>query len=135
MKRNCLLIAMATFLVAATVCLNVYADKDGKIQLPDAVKAAIDSIFPNASIEEVKMDEEGIDCYEVEIELGDVESELTITPEGTVIEEETEINTEDLPEAIKAQLAGAKIEEATQEVEYYVVTLTQLDQPQISYTN
>jgi len=62
---------------------------------------------------------------------------LTVAPNGTVLEVETEIPLEELPEPVKAALrraaGGARIEEVSKEVTQWVVTLKKLDKPEISY--
>ena len=137
MKRNYLVLTLVVLLVGVLACLNVYADKDEHIKIPDKVMAAVNSKFPQADIEEVEMDVEGISCYEIEVEKGDVEFTLTVTPDGTIIEQEQEIDIKDLPEAIrnyiKTALSGAEIEEAKKETEYYEIILKKLDKPKISY--
>lgn len=120
----------------ALASLNVFADSEHKIglrKLPEAVTAAIQSLFPEGKIEEAEKDSEGIMLYEVEVEQGDAEYELSIAPDGTLVEEEQEIDVDALPEAVKQAIAGAKVEEATMETTYYVVTLTKLETPKVSY--
>ena len=137
MKRNYLVLTLVVLLAGVLACLNVYADKHEHIKIPDKVMVAVKSLFPQAEIEEVEMDVEGISCYEIEVEKGDVEFTLTVTPDGTIIEQEQEIDIKDLPEAIrnyiKTALSGAEIEEAKKETEYYEIILKKLDKPKISY--
>lgn len=132
---------IAVVLFAAVVCLAVYAAeaaKDEQMKLPDAVTAAIKALYPQGEIEEVKQEtEDGVMVYEVEVEQGEKEVELTITPEGTVMEEEQEIEVKDLPAAAQQAVAGAKVKEVSKEVNYYTVKdkkLQKLASPELSYS-
>ncbi|MHC4624941.1 MAG: PepSY-like domain-containing protein [Planctomycetota bacterium] len=120
-------------------CVVTYADRDNHKQpcLPAAVKAALDALYPNAEIEEAEVEEEGLKVYEVELEHNGQEVELTIAPDGTVVEAEIEVPIQDLPETVARAIAqaaeGATIKEANKEVAYAVVKLVMLEQPQTSY--
>jgi len=114
------MLAGAVLLLAIMVLAPqaVYAKEEAaaKVELPDAVVAAVNAAFPNAKIEKVKLeDENGVKVYEVELEQGETEIEIEIAPDGTIIEIETEIKMADVPEAaakaIQAAAEGAKIEE------------------------
>jgi len=71
-------------LITAFVCLGVYADKKKarKVKLPAPVTAAVESAHPQSTIEKVKLEEEGLKLYEIELTQDDKEYELTITPLG-----------------------------------------------------
>ncbi|MCE5184926.1 MAG: hypothetical protein LLF76_02230 [Planctomycetaceae bacterium] len=132
---------MMTLLTAAVLCLNVYAveeSKDQDVTLPDAVTAAIKALYPQGEIEEAKQeDEDGLTVYEVEVEQGEIEVELTVTPDGQIIEEEQEIEVKDLPAAVQQALTGATVKEASKEITYYTVKDKQLEKlatPEIAYT-
>jgi hypothetical protein len=136
MRQKSFMFVTIIFLFGAFVCLNTYADKNNKgrkVNLPAPVKAAVESLFPQAEIEEVKLEKEGLKVYEVEVEQAGREYEITVAPDGTIIEKEEEIDVKNLPEAIKTALAGAEIEKAEREIEYYVITLTKLDNPRVTY--
>ena len=117
-------------LVVSLVILAFAADSDkhNKVSLPDAAKAAIDAKYPQAVIKRV---------YEVELEQSDQEVELTISPDGKIIEKESEVTMDDLPPAVKAAIAkaskGGQVKEIEQETTYYVVTLKKLETPLVTY--
>lgn len=140
MKRNCLALGVIALLISAVGCMSTQAGKHSLKKerscttLPAPVKTAIDNLYPQAQIEKVKWDKESVKVYEIEIEQDGQEYELTVTPDGTIIEKEEEIAIDSLPVAIKNQLSGAKIEEATQETTYWIVTLQKLDNPKVTYT-
>jgi len=125
--------------VVTVVIISVVADADKhkKVLLPDAAKAAINALYPQAVIEESKEDEEGLRVYEVEFEQNGREVELTITPDGRIIEKESEVAISDLPDAVKAAITkaskGGEVEEVKEEVTYYVVTLKKLETPKATY--
>jgi uncharacterized membrane protein YkoI len=126
-------------LVGVMVCAATYAGKckKKKICLPDAVKGAINALYPDAVIEEVKVEKEGPKVYEIELRLNGQEFEVTVAPDGTIIEIESEVAIDGLPDAVKAAIAkaieGAEIKKVEEEVTYWVVTLKKLETPQTTY--
>ena len=137
MNKKYLILAGLAGLMVAVVTLSVYAEKEHrskKMELPDAVTAAVQAQYPQGVIEEFEEDSEGIMLYEIEVEDGAAEYELSVAPDGTIVEQEEEIDFEGLPEAVKTAIEeGAEIGEVTKEVTYYVVTLKKLDTPKVSY--
>jgi len=123
--------------VAALLSVATYAERGDGVRLPAAVRKALRSLYPEATLEEAKLEMEGMRVYEVELEQGERDVALTVAPNGTVLEVETEIPLEELPEPVKAALrraaGGARIEEVSKEVTQWVVTLKKLDKPEISY--
>lgn len=86
----------------------------GKKTAPAAVQAAFDAKFP--TVQKAKWDlEEGE--WEAEFKMNGKEMSANFKADGTWLETETEINTADLPQAIKnllaSQFANYKIDEAT----------------------
>jgi len=130
-----LVLVVAVSVVILGVAAN--ADKCKDVLLPDAAKAAIDAMYPKAVIEESKEEKEGLRVYEVEFEQNGQEVELTISPDGKIIEKEAEVVMDDLPAAVKAAIAkaskGGQLKEIEQETTYYVVTLKKLDRPMVTY--
>lgn len=131
-QTGCILVVVVVVLGAWAV-----AGKHKEVSLPGPVKAAIEALYPQATIEESEMEKEGIAVYEVELEQGEKEVELTIAPDGTVMEKETEVAFSDVPAAVQAAIAkaaeGAEIDEVTEEVTYWVVTLKKVETPQTTY--
>ena len=87
-----------------------------KIKLPEAAAAAIKAAFPKAKIEKVEADSEGgLPMYEVELKQGKDEMEVEVSPDGVIVEIETEVQMKDLPKAaaaaIKKAAEGAEIKE------------------------
>jgi hypothetical protein len=124
--------------VAAMAVVVTYAEKGQEAALPTAVKAVLAEIYPNAVLAEAKAGE-GLTVYEVELEQAGGDIELTLAPDGTVLESETEISLDELDPVVKkaivdaAEAQGAKIEEVKKEVTEWVVTLKKLDVPESSY--
>lgn len=85
----------------------------------------------------MEIEKEGLRVYEVELEENEDEFDVTVAPDGTIVEIETEISLDDVPAAVKAAILaaadGAKVEEVSKEVTYAVVTLVKLKEPQTSY--
>jgi hypothetical protein len=101
-------------LVVVLAGVAALAGKDKCVSLPDAVKAAISAVYPEAEIEESQVEEE-----------------------GKIIEKETEVALSAVPAAVRAAIAkayeGGEIEEVTEEVTYWVVTLKRLEAPETTY--
>ncbi len=139
MKRKDLRLVYIAMVVSVIACVVTYAGKDEqkKCHLPPAAKAALDALYPNAEIEEVEVEKEGLKVYEVELEQNGQEVEVTLAADGTLMEVETEMTVQDLPEpvakAIEKAAEGATIKEVEKEVTYAVVKLVKLDEPQTSY--
>jgi hypothetical protein len=125
--------------ICLIACVITYAGKckQNKSCLPPAARAALDALYHNAEIEDTEVEKEGLKVYEVQLEQNDREVEVTLAPDGTLIEVETEIAFRGLPEpvakAIEKAAEGATIKEVSREVTYAVVKLVKLDQPQTSY--
>lgn len=125
--------------ICVIACVVTYAGKDehNKPCLPLAAKAALDALYPNAEIEEAEVEKEGLKVYEVELEQNGQEVEVVLAPDGTLVEVETEMTVQGLPElvakAIEKAAEGATIKEVNKEVTYAVVKLVKLVQPQTSY--
>lgn len=140
MKKT-LILAVAVVLFMAMSCLTAHAGeatKEKQVKLPDAVTAAIKALYPDGKIEEAKKEtEDGVMVYEVEVEQADTEVELTVTPDGTVIEEEQEITVTDLPAAAQQAVSGATVKEVSKEITYYSIKdkmLEKLAVPELSYS-
>lgn len=104
---------MAAFLAAGLFTTNLAA----KEKLPPKAAAAIKKAFPEGKIEEVEKEVEGDKVvYEVEVEVGDKEYDVTVTGAGEILEIEREIKVADLPKAVSAgvlkKYPGATIKEA-----------------------
>ncbi|MGD9874126.1 MAG: hypothetical protein AB7T27_07615, partial [Kiritimatiellia bacterium] len=89
-------------------------------KLSTAVRDAILAAFPDAEIEESKIEKEnGVELYEVEIEVADEEMEISVTADGQIVEIESEVSLKDVPGAVAAALqkeAGrGEIEEISKE--------------------
>jgi uncharacterized membrane protein YkoI len=86
-------------------------------RLPPVALAVLRAEFPAASVEEAeRTKEKGIALFEVELEQGDRDIKVKVTSEGAIVEVEREVDAEELPQAVKEQLAksapGKKIKEA-----------------------
>jgi hypothetical protein len=139
MKRKDLKLVCIAMVICVIACVVTHAGKDEhkKCRLAPAAKAALDALYPNAEIEEVEAEKEGLKVYEVEFEQNGREVEATLAADGTLVEVETEMTVEDLPgpvaKAIEKAAEGATIKEVEKEVTYAVVKLVKLDEPQTSY--
>jgi len=137
MKRQHSKLVIIALLIGVVACVIAYGDKDDTALLPDAVIAAINKLYPQSAIEEVETEKEWIKVYEIELKQNNNEFEITVAPDGTIIETESEVTLADLPDAVKTAIAeaggSAEVKELCQEITYAVVKLVALDQPQITY--
>ena len=94
-------VCMAMALVWQAASVSAKEEKVPLDKLPAAVKDAIKARFPGAKLgeanKETKKDET---VYEVELKQKDQEYEVSITPEGKIIQVEREIDIQELPQAV-----------------------------------
>jgi len=137
MKRKHWELFCIMVVLVAVVCVVTYANKEKKCPLPDAVKAAISSLYPQAKIEEVKVEKEELKLYEVELDQNGVELKVTLSPDGMLVEVETEVATKDLPDVVAAAITkaagGAEVKKVEKEIAHAVVKLVKLDKPETTY--
>ncbi|MFH1370277.1 MAG: PepSY-like domain-containing protein [Planctomycetota bacterium] len=139
MKTKHFKVIVIMIIVVAMGCVLTYAEKskDKKVSLPAAVTDAISSMHPGAVVKEANLEEEETKVYEVVIEQNGQEIELTIAPDGTVVEVTTEVAVKDLPPAVARAITdasgGARIEKVENEVTYAVVKIVKLDTPSAGY--
>ena len=111
---------------------------------PVLSSAAVDSLeaaFPAATIGAAEAEkEDGLDLFEAELPQDGKEIEVLVSPDGVIVEVETEVAMKDLPkaaaDAIAKAAAGAKVEEIEREETRAVVRdgkLVKLAQPKITY--
>jgi len=133
-KKNVIVSSVIVMAVLA-VCAAVYAEQEGGVVLPEAVKAAIKALYPAGEIEEAKIEKEGLKLYEVEVDANGVEAEITADAEGTIAEVTTKEKIESLPAAVAQTVTaqGGKAIEAEKEVTYAQVKLVKLNAPVTKY--
>jgi len=77
--------------------------------VPKPVLAAVQAKYPNAKLEHfAKEVEDGKTLYEVVLDVGSAHTEVSVSPEGKIVSEETTISVKDLPEAVRNGLAGSR---------------------------
>jgi hypothetical protein len=132
---------------AATLSADEGCRKEkAKVELPEAAAKAIKAAFPDATIDEVEIDnEDGMKLFEVELKQGKAEIEVSVAPDGTIVEIETEVALKDVPAAAAAVISkaaeGAQIKEIAKEETRAevkkdangVTTLVKLEKPKIAF--
>ena len=118
--------------------------QEEKVALDKLPKAVVDSVkkrFPDAKmVSAEKETEKGKTVYEVAIKNKDQSIEVTLTPEGEIVEIEKQISAKDLPEKVVKALEGKypkakyemieeviKVEKGSEKLAYYEVLLTTAD--------
>ena len=128
--------------LVAMTCLLLLGLMGGcATNLPPAAADAVKAAFPQARIGEVELDkEDGLNLYEVELRGNGQETEVAVSPDGVIVEVESEVSMKDLPKAVADAIAkaaaGAKIEKIEREETRAVVRagkLVKLDQPEVTY--
>jgi hypothetical protein len=107
---------MKKILIMLVICLGakqVDAQKVKETEVPAAVKKTFTSHY--ATVKEAKWEKEGSN-YEAEFDLNKVETSVLIDASGNLMETETEIVVNELPQPVSAyvtkNLSGQKIKEA-----------------------
>ncbi len=100
--------------------------------------AAIEAAFPGGEVDEVEAEYEGgVKLYEVELELDGRELEITVSPDGIIVEVETELAEGDVPELVAATIArvagGATAVEVEREETRTDAKLAKLQKPRVIY--
>jgi len=126
-RTRWLLVGAAVMVLALMGAATLSADEGckkeeakAKVELPEAAANAIKKAFPNATIDEVEIDNEnGMKLFEVELKQGEAEIEVSVAPDGTIVEIETEVALNDVPEKARAVISkaaeGAQIKEIAKE--------------------
>jgi uncharacterized membrane protein YkoI len=130
-----------TGLLGATLLLSLGLAAGCAPSLPPAAADAVKAAFPQARIVEVEQEkEDGVTVYEVELRQDGKEVEITVSPDGVIVEVETQIPEAELPKAVAQTIAkvagGAKVEEIEREETRAVVRdgkVVKLDEPRITY--
>jgi len=134
-RRNWIVIGLciAAAIMLSTAAFGEKGEKKGS--LPAAAEAAVKALFPKATVDESKMDQESVKMYEVGIKDGNTESDVTVSEDGIISEVTTEEAVDTLPAAvaqtIKAQ--NGEVKEVEKEVKYAQLKVVKLDAPVTSY--
>jgi hypothetical protein len=134
-RKNGILIGCVVA-VAALVCAVTYAEKsETKDALPSAVQSAVKALFSNAVIESSKKEEASICAYEVELKDNGKAASVNVGEDGTVIEVETTVDMNALPDAVKKTLKAqdVKVPTVDKAVTYFELKLVKLDAPVTTY--
>jgi len=133
-RKNWILIGCVVA-VAAMVCAVTYAEKTEKCSLPTAVESAVKALFSKAVIETSKKEEESICTYEVELKDNGKAVSVNVGEDGKVIEVETTVDMNDLPDAVKKTLKAQDVNVPTVDkaVTYFELKLVELKSPVTTY--
>lgn len=141
--RTLILVAVSLLVVSASTRAD--EEKVPLDKLPEAVVKAVKARFPDAKLVSAeKEDEDGKTVYEVAITNKDQKIEVTLTPEGEIVEIEKEIAAKDLPEKVAKSLEAKypkatyktieeviKVKEKKEQSPYYEVLLVTADKKKL----
>jgi biopolymer transport protein ExbD len=136
MARKNVIVIIAAVTAAFFFCTAVYAGKQkGKTKLPEVVTAAIKAICPAGEIKEAKKEKEGLELYNVKLDVNGIEVKVEADAEGTIAEVETKEKIENLPAAVAETVAahGGEVIRAEKEVIYAEIKLVKLTAPVTEY--
>jgi hypothetical protein len=133
-RKNWILIGCVVA-VAVMVCAVTYAEKSEKCSLPTAVESAVKALFSKAVIESSKKEEASIGAYEVELKDNGKSASVNVGEDGTVIEVETTVDMNALPDAVKKTLKAQDVNVPTVDkaVTYAELKLVELKSPVTTY--
>src|SRR4051794_19102531 len=103
MMRGLVALVVSVLVVLPSLAVRADEEKVALDKLPKAVVAAVKKKFPGAklvSAEKEKKDKQIL--FEVRIKDGEQNVEVTLTPEGKIVEIEKEITTQNLPKGVLA---------------------------------
>ncbi len=108
---------MKNLITAAAFAFIVNTASAQKVKVSEVPKPVIESFNKNfAGVNAESWEKEKDGSYEAEFDLNKVETSATFSPDGKLLERETEISINDLPKAVSDYLAknhpGKKIKEA-----------------------
>jgi uncharacterized membrane protein YkoI len=137
MKRW-LLVSIATLGMVLFVAMIQAKEGPGKMtELPKLVMAAIQNLFPSATVEKTEPENIFIKAYEVELKEGTEARSAIVSPDGAVVSVESTIAAEVLPDAvskaISEKLKGGKVLGVEKEETYMELQLVKLVQPKTTY--
>jgi hypothetical protein len=104
-------ISLFTVAVGLTTSAAAFANEKTVKQadVPKPVLAAVEAKYPNAKLTHfAKEVEDGKTLYEVALTVGTTHAEVSVSPEGKIVSEETTISVNDLPDAVRNGLAGSR---------------------------
>ncbi len=131
---------IAVVVVGLLVCVGTVQGDEEKValdELPKAVVEAVKAKFPKAKLVSAEKEtEEGKTVYEVAIKNQGQSIDVTLTPDGKIVEIEKQIAAKDLPKAVANALEAKfpkatyqmieeviKVKDAKEKLEYYEVLL------------
>ena len=118
MKPSTILLAGLALIAGARAAAAQAAGSEHTIpaaRVPAAVKSAFHRAYPNAVVRRYSTEvENGKTIYEVESSEGATKRDLDISPEGQILEVETQVTAAQLPAAVRtaAESGGAHIQTA-----------------------
>ena len=105
MFRGIVVLSVCALLVVPSLAVRADEEKVPLKDLPKAVSNAVKKKFPKAKVVSASKElEDKKTVYEVTIEDGDQNVQVTVTPEGEITEIEKEIAAKDLPKAVTEAL-------------------------------
>ena len=136
-----ILLAVVAMAMVGFAGLRAAEDGEEKVpldKLPKAVSDAVTKRFPKAKMVSAATElEDKVKVYEVTIKEGDVNTDVTLTPEGVLLGFESSVAAKDLPKVITDTVASkypqgkitlaetvTKVKDGKETMEYYEVIVT-----------
>jgi hypothetical protein len=137
MKRW-LLVSIATLGMVLFVAMTKAKEGHEKMtELPKLAMAAIQNLFPSATVEKAEPENVSVAAYEVELKEGTEAKSAIVSSDGVVVSVESKVAAEALPDAvskaISEKLKGGKVVSAEKEETYMEPQLVKLAKPKMTY--
>jgi hypothetical protein len=106
-------------------------------ELPKLVMAAVQNLFPSATVEKTEPENISVAAYEVELKEGTEAKSAIVSLDGAVVSVESTVAAEALPDvvlkAISEKVKGGKVVGAEKEETYMEPQLVKLAKPKTTY--
>lgn len=136
-KRWLLMSIAVLGMVLFAAMTNGKESKEKMAELPKLVTAAIQNLFPSATVEKAQPENISVAAYEVELKEGTETRSAIVSSEGVVVSVESKVAAETLPgavsKAISEKAKGAKILGIEKDETYMEPQLVKLAQPKTIY--
>jgi uncharacterized membrane protein YkoI len=126
--------------VGMALLAAVTSGKEGKekmAELPKLAMAAIQKLFPSATVENAEPEDISVAGYEVQLKVGTETKSAVVSSEGAVVSVESKVAAETLPAAVSKAISenakGAKVLGVEKEDVFMEAQLVKLAQPKATY--
>jgi uncharacterized membrane protein YkoI len=137
MKRWLLVSIAVLGMVLFVAMTKAKESREKMTELPKLVMAAVQNLFPSATVEKTQPENISVAAFEVELKEGTEAKSAIVSSDGVVVSVESTVAAEALPEAVSKAISknanGGKILIIEKEEIYMEARLVKLAQPKTTY--